>query len=91
MAEVEISYEYIQQAARNPGVLAQLQVVADRVKARADGLAQNEGVEMTVTTRAGTRPGGRPFVNVEGDNADQEHGSARSKRFRILGRAGEGG
>jgi hypothetical protein len=91
MAEVEITYEYIQRAAQQPGVRAQLQAVADRVKARAEGLANSEGVEMTVTTRAGTRPNGRPFVNVEGDNPDQEHGSARSKRFRILGRAGEGG
>lgn len=91
MAEVEISYEYIQSAARHPGVLAQLQVVADRVKARAQQLASKEGVEMTITTTSGQRPGGRPFVNVEGDNADQEFGTARSRRLRILGRAGEGG
>lgn len=91
MAEVEISYEFIQQAAQHPGVVQQLQVVADRIKARADALADQEGVEMTTTTRAGVRPGGRPFVNVEGDNPDQEFGSARSNRYRILGRAGEGG
>ena len=91
MAEVEISYEFIQKAATQPGVLRQVQVVADRVKGRADALASKEGVEMTVTTRSGTRPGGRPFVNVEGDNPDQEFGTARSRRLRILGRAGEGG
>jgi hypothetical protein len=91
MAEVEISYEYIQQAAQHPGVQRQLQVVADRIQARAKQLAKKEGVEMTVTTRSGTRPGGRPFVNVEGDNVDQEYGTARSRRLRILGRAGEGG
>lgn len=91
MAEVEISYEYIQQAAQHPGVRAQLQAVADRVKARGDGLAKQDGVEMEITTPAGTRPDGRPFVNVVGDNPDQEFGSSRSGRFRILGRAGEGG
>lgn len=91
MSEVEITFEYIQQAANHPGVVKQLQVVADRVKARAESLAAAEGVEMEVTTRAGVRPGGRPFVNVEGDNEDQEFGSSRSGRFRILGRAGEGG
>jgi hypothetical protein len=91
MAETEISYEFIQQAAQQPGVLAQMLVVASRIKVRAEELARSEGVDMNVTTRAGTRPGGRPFVNVESDNPDQEFGSARSKRYRILGRAGEGG
>lgn len=91
MSEVEISYEFIQQAAQQPGVVKQLQVVADRVKARAEQLARSEGVEMKVTTTTGVRPGGRPFVNVISDNADQEHGSSKSGKYRILGRAGEGG
>ena len=91
MGEVEISYEFIQKAASQPGVLRQLQVVADRTKGRAQALAAKEGVDMTVTTRSGVRPGGRPFVNVEADNPDQEFGTARSRRLRILGRAGEGG
>ena len=91
MAEVEISPELIQKAMQHEGVRAQLQVVADRVRARADALAASEKVDMETWTEAGTRPGGRPFVNVVGDNPDQEFGSARSRRFRILGRAGEGG
>jgi len=91
MAEIEISYELIQKAAQHPDVRKRLQAVADRVKARADALAKSEGVEMTVTTQAGTRAEGRPFVNVVGDNPDQEYGSSRSGRFRILGRAGAGG
>lgn len=91
MAEIEISFEYIQQAARHPDVVAHLQVVADRVKARADALAREEEVEMTVSTVAGVRPGGRPFVNVTTDNPGQEFGTALHKRYRILGRAGEGG
>jgi hypothetical protein len=91
MSEVEISYEFIQQAAQQPGVIAQMQVVADRIKGRADALARQEGVDMTVGTTTGTRPGGRPFVNVVSDNPDQEFGTATHKRYRILGRAGEGG
>lgn len=91
MTEVEISYGFVQKAAQHPDIAKRLQVVANRVKARADALAEQEGVEMTTTTKAGTRPGGRPYVNVVGDNADQEHGTSRSGRFRILGRAGAGG
>lgn len=91
MAEVEITFAYIQSAAHHPDVRKQLQVVADRIKGRADGLARAEGVDMNVTTVAGVRPKGRPFVNVVGDNAEQEFGSSRTKRRRILGRAGEGG
>jgi hypothetical protein len=91
MAEVEISYELIQRAAQHPDVAKQLQVVADRIKGRAENLAESEGVDMEVTTESGIRPGGRPFVNVVADNADQEFGSSRSARFRIMGRAGEGG
>ncbi|AXH44393.1 head closure Hc1 [Arthrobacter phage MargaretKali] len=91
MAEVEISYEFIQKAAQQPGVAAALQAVANRVHARAQQMADKDGVDMRVTTQAGVRPGGRPFVNVVGDNADQEFGTSRMGRFRILGRAGAGG
>lgn len=73
----------------HPDVVAHLQVVGDRVKAAAVSLAAAEGVEMEVSTVTGVRPGGRPYVNVLADNEEQEFGSARSGRFRILGRAGE--
>ena len=46
---------------------------------------------MEITTVAGTRPGGRQYVNVIGDNVEQEWGSSRTERRRILGRAAEGG
>ena len=91
MAEVEISYEFIQKAAQQPGVAAALQAVANRVRVRAQQMADKDGVDMRVTTQSGVRPGGRPFVNVIGDNADQEFGTSRMGRFRILGRAGAGG
>jgi hypothetical protein len=90
MGKAEISYEFIQKAAQHPDVRKRLQDLADKVKANAERLAAAGGVEMNVTTKAGTRPGGRPFVNVEADNADQEFGSAVSGRYRIMGRAGEG-
>lgn len=92
MTDPEFSYEFIQKnAALHPDVLKQLQVIANRVKGRGETLAKQDGVEMTITTSAGVRPGGRPYVNVIGDNPDQEFGSSRSGRFRILGRAGEAG
>lgn len=91
MAEIEISYEYIQEAARHPGVAAQLSVVANRIAARARALAAAEKVTMEVATEAGIRPGGRPFFNVVADNAEQEFGSARMRRLRILGRAAADG
>lgn len=87
----DLSYEFVNRAANHPGVLKQLQVVADRIKARGQGIAREEGVEMTITTRAGVRPEGRPFVDVVGDNADQEYGTAGVSKLRILGRAGEAG
>lgn len=74
-----------------PGVAAHLQVVANRVAARAKSIAAAEDVDMEVTTVAGVRPKGRPFVNVITNNAEQEFGSSRTERRRILGRAAEQG
>ena len=91
MAEVEITPEFIQSAMHQPGVAAALQAVADRVARRAEGIAANEGVDINITTTAGVRPKGRPYVNVVADNVDQEWGSSRSGKYRILGRAAEGG
>ena len=90
MAEVEITPEFIQSAMHQPGVAVALQAVADRVARRAEGIAVNEGVEISITTTAGVRPKGRPYVNVVADNVDQEWGSSRSGKYRILGRAAEG-
>jgi len=91
MAETEITYAFIQKAANHPGVAAQLAAVAARIQSRAQALAASEKVTMKVWTEAGVRPQGRPFVNVVADNPAQEFGTARAKRRRILGRAGEAG
>lgn len=91
MGEVEITPAFVLSAMHQPGVAAHLQVVADRVKVRAAGIASAEGVEMNLSTKAGVRPKGRPFVNVLADNAEQEFGSSRVGRRRILGRAAEQG
>lgn len=91
MAEVEISPELIQKAMHHPDVVAHLEVVASRIASRAVGIAKSEEVEMEIWVESGVRPGGRPYANVVADNDEQEFGSARSKRFRVIGRAGEAG
>ena len=91
MAEVEITPDFIFSAMHHPDIPAALQSVADRVAQRAASIAASEGVEVEVTTTAGVRPKGRPYVNVVADNVDQEWGSSRSGKYRILGRAAEGG
>lgn len=90
MGEMEISRELILKAMHHKDVKAHLQVIANRRKKKAQTIAKTEGVEMNVTTVAGVRPGGRPFVNVVSDNADQEFGTSRTARRRILGRAAGG-
>lgn len=90
MAEIEISYEYIQQAAQHADVRKRTEELAESIASGARGLSSAEGVEMGVQVQSGTRPGGRPFSNVVADNPDQEFGSSRTARRRILGRAAEG-
>ncbi|TFI01634.1 hypothetical protein [Micrococcus lylae] len=91
MAEVRIGPELMAKAWAHPGILPALQAKANGIAARAQALAAAEDVDMQVTTVAGTRPGGRQYVNVVGDNVEQEWGSSRTGRRRILGRAAKGG
>lgn len=91
MAKLEISREYVRAAANNEAVRQHLGEVARRVKARADSLASAEGVEMRTWVEEGTRPGWRPQAVVYSDNGEQEWGSSRTERRRIMGRAAEGG
>lgn len=89
--KIEISRDFVRAAARHEAVTSQLRVIGDRVKNRAQNIAASEGVEMNVWVEEGERPGWRPQVVVYGDNPEQEFGSARADRRRILGRAGEEG
>lgn len=89
--KVEISRDFVRAAARHEAVTTQLRVIGNRVKNRAQSIAASEDVEMDVWVEEGERPGWRPQVVVYGDNPEQEFGSARAERRRILGRAGEEG
>lgn len=85
--KVTISEGLIVEAMQSAPVREGLAKRADTIASRARGLAANEGVDMEVTRRDGTRPKGRPFARVEGDNAAQEFGTSNTARRRILGRA----
>lgn len=89
--KLEVSYEFVTRAMNQPGVLQGLRGTAERIRKRAQGMADAEGVDMKVTIEEGKRPGGRPYVDVVGDNAEQEYGSSKVQKLRILGRAGEQG
>lgn len=91
MAEVNITPEFIASAMRHEAVRQHLGVIARRIQKRAETLASSEGVDMDFWVEEGTRPKGRPQAIVYGDNAEQEWGSSRADRRRILGRAAEGG
>ena len=90
MAKVEITPEFIRAAAQHPDVRRQLRRLADKAKTRADQLAANEGVEMETWVEESVRPKGRPQAVLYGDNTEQEWGSSRTDRRRIIGRSGEG-
>lgn len=89
MTDVTVTYEFIGKAMRDPAVVGHLQTIATRVQRRAEMLAGSEGVKGNFWTEAGVRPGGRPRVNVYCDNVEQEWGSSKTARRRVLGRAAE--
>lgn len=89
--KIEISRDFVRAAARHETVTKHLRTIGDRVKSRAESLAASEDVEMEVWVEEGERPGWRPQVVVYADDVEQEFGSARAERRRILGRAGEEG
>lgn len=89
--KIEISRDFIREAAGQPIVRQALRQTAERVRRRADSLAASEGVPMNTWIEEGTRPGWRPQAQVYGDNTEQEYGSSRQDRRRIMGRAAEEG
>lgn len=87
--KIEITRELIEKAMHHPDVVAHLEVVANRVARHAESLAAKDGVDMDVWVQSGVRPKGRPQSVVYASNVDQEFGTAKTPRRRILGRAGE--
>lgn len=89
-ARVEFSYKWVGDVMRSKGVRDALDKKADKVRDRADQLAQAEGVDLELEQSSGTRPKGRPYSRVEApDGAKQEWGTSRTDRKRIMGRAAE--
>lgn len=89
MAKVRITPDLIRKAMQHE---LTRQALADRgasIQSSARALASSEGVDANFWNESGTRPGGRPFTNVYCDNADQEFGTSKTERRRILGRAAE--
>lgn len=89
MAELEISQEKILAAIQSPAVRAALAQKATGVRGAAEALANSEDVEADFWVEEGTRPKGRPYARVLCDNADQELGTSKTARRRLLGRAAE--
>lgn len=87
--KIQISREFVREAAGQPAVRSQLGTIANRVARRAESMAAGEGVDLNTWVEEGDRPGWRPQAVVYGDNVEQEWGSSRSDRFRIMGRAAE--
>lgn len=82
----ESSYRQLARIEKSSGFRAKLSRVADDVAGRAEGIAAAEGVDAKIRRESGTRPRGRPYERVLAD-AEQEHGSSRTARKRVLGRA----
>lgn len=84
--ELHISTELIRKAWDHPDIPAALERTAKRIAADANSIAQSEDAEADYTVVTGKRPKGRPYANVIGPR-DQEFGTAKTPRKRILGRA----
>lgn len=89
MSQIRISRDFVREAAAQPAVRKQLGVIARRVANQAESIAGREGVRLNTWVVEGTRPEWRPQAVVYGDNAEQEWGSSRMQRRRIMGRAAE--
>lgn len=87
--QIRISRDLVRDAAGQPAVRNQLGTIARRVATRAESLANSEDVSLNTWVEEGDRPEWRPQAVVYGDNAEQEFGSSRTQRRRILGRAAE--
>lgn len=57
---------------------------------RARVLNDAEGGTANITVEHGVRPDGRSFTRVTSDNADEEYGTSKTRRRRVLRRAATG-
>ena len=89
MARVEIGSETIEAAMRSTTTRSALAAKAARIRARTEQIANAENVDVSASTSTGTRPRGRPYARVVSSNIEQEWGSSRTARRRVLGRAAE--
>lgn len=87
---IRVSRDLLVRAMQSQPVRDALLEKAEKGKTKVEQLASSENVEMNVTIVSGTRPRGRPYSNIVSDNADQEFGTSKVERRRILGRAAEG-
>lgn len=89
MPTIRISSETIVAAMQSDATRAALAGHADKILDRAKSLAStiDEVKDVNLWRVDGTRPKGRPFSSVVCDDAEQEHGSTRSPKIRLLGRA----
>lgn len=87
--KVTISNDFIVEAMQSETVREALKARAARIAARARALASAEAPDMRIEQIDGTRPKGRPYSRVTGSDIDQEWGTSRTERRRILGRARE--
>lgn len=87
--KLRISKKVVETAMNSEPVQKALRERADKIKAKAQRIAAGapDLRGTTVWVEDGTRPKGRPFSSVYCDNPDQEYGTARTARHRLLGRA----
>lgn len=83
------SFGLIGEAMRSAQVRAGLRARAEQVQNTADNLASSDDVELESRVTEGTRPQGRPYARVSSPNVEQEYGSSKTARRRILGQAAE--
>lgn len=89
MAKVRITRDIVFRAMQSQPVRDALRVRAEQIKDRAEAL-KSESVfteDTNLTVSSGTRPKGRPYSRVTSDNPDAEHGTMKSPKIRLLGKA----
>lgn len=89
MPTIRISSETIVAAMQSDVTRTALAEHADKILDRAKRLAStiDEVKDAKLWRIDGIRPKGRPFSSVVCDDAEQEHGSMRTPKIRLLGRA----